>query len=74
LTWQKVIFTITLVKNYSRSAIVAWEGVTPQPPLTLPGEHVLLLWQVNARAKELLAAAAGGRWPSAELAALTGYA
>jgi hypothetical protein len=51
---------------------VAWEGVTPQPPLTLPGEHVLLLWQVNARAKELLAAAAGDRWPSAELATLTG--
>ena len=43
---------------------MAWEGVTPQPSLTLPGEHVLLLWQVNARAEELLAAAAGGRWPA----------
>ena len=47
---------------------------TARPPLTLAGEHVLLLWQVNARAEELLAATAGGRWPSAELAALTGDA
>jgi uncharacterized protein (DUF2249 family) len=39
------------------------------PPLTLPDEHVLLLWQVAARAEELLAAAARGRWPGTELAA-----
>jgi uncharacterized protein (DUF2249 family) len=40
------------------------------PPLTLPDEHVLLLWQVAARAEDLLAAAARGRWPGTELAAL----
>ena len=39
-------------------------------PLTLAEEHVLLLWQVAARAAELLTAAANGRWPGAELAAL----
>ncbi len=39
------------------------------PPLTLPDEHVLLLWQVAARAEDLLAAAARGRWPGTELAA-----
>lgn len=44
------------------------------PPLTLADEHVLLLWQVTARAGELLAAAARGRWPGAELASLAGYA
>ena len=43
-------------------------------PLTLADEHVLLLWQVTARAEELLTAAADGRWPAAELAALAGYA
>ena len=42
--------------------------------LTLADEHVLLLWQVSARAEELLTAAAEGRWPGAELAALAGYA
>ncbi len=42
--------------------------------LTLADEHVLLLWQVSARAEELLTAAAEGRWPDAELAALAGYA
>lgn len=40
------------------------------PPLTLPDEHVLLLWQVAARAEDVLAAAARGRWPGTELAAL----
>ena len=44
------------------------------PPLTLPDEHVLLLWQVATRAEDLLAAAARGRWPGTELAALAGYA
>lgn len=48
-------------------------GPTARPPLTLAEEHVLLLWQVTARAEELLAAAARGRWPDAELAALAGY-
>lgn len=47
---------------------------TARPPLTLAGEHVLLLRQVAARAEELLTAAADGRWPGAELAALAGYA
>jgi hypothetical protein len=48
-------------------------GPSARPPLTLAEEHVLLLWQVTARAEELLAAAARGRWPDAELAALAGY-
>jgi hypothetical protein len=45
-----------------------------RPPLTLAEQHVLLLWQVTARAEELLTAAADGRWPGAELTALAGYA
>ncbi|SRR5579875_660133 len=45
-----------------------------RPPLTLPDEHLLLLWQVAARAEDLLAAAARGRWPGAELAELADYA
>ncbi|HEV2258224.1 MAG TPA: hemerythrin domain-containing protein [Streptosporangiaceae bacterium] len=49
-------------------------GLTARPPLTLADEHVLLLWQVTARAEELLTATADGRWPAAELAALAGYA
>lgn len=44
------------------------------PPLTLTDEHVLLLRQVTARAREVLTAAADGRWPGAELASLAGYA
>ncbi len=44
-----------------------------ESPLTLAEEHVLLLWQVTARASELLTAAAHGEWPAAELAALAGY-
>ena len=47
---------------------------TPRPPLTLPEEHRLLLWQVNARAEELLTATSQGRWPAAELEALASYA
>ena len=47
---------------------------TARPPLTLAEEHVLLLRQVAARAEELLTAAADGRWPGVELAALAGYA
>jgi len=43
-------------------------------PLTLAEEHVLLLWQVTARAEELIAAIADGGWPGTELAALAGYA
>jgi hypothetical protein len=49
-------------------------GLTPRPPLTLAGEHVLLLRQVAERAEELLTGAADGRWPGTELAALVGYA
>jgi hypothetical protein len=41
---------------------------------TLADEHVHLLWQVPARAEELLSAAAHGRWPGVELVALAGYA
>jgi hypothetical protein len=44
------------------------------PPLTLADEHVLLLWQVTARAAELQSAAARGQWPAAELASLAGLA
>src|SRR5438552_530256 len=44
------------------------------PPLTLAEEHVLLLGQVAARTEELLTAVAHGRWPTAELTALAGYA
>jgi uncharacterized protein (DUF2249 family) len=44
------------------------------PALTLDGEHAVLLGQVAARAGELLAAAARGRWPGTELEALVGYA
>jgi hypothetical protein len=47
--------------------------LTTRPPLTLAEEHMLLLAQVAARAEELLTAAAQGRWPAAELAALAGY-
>jgi len=43
-------------------------------PLTLAGEHALLLRQVTTRAARLLTAAAAGRWPGAELAALVDYA
>ena len=49
-------------------------GLTARPPLTLAEEHVLLLWQVTARAEELMAAIADGGWPGVELAALAGYA
>jgi uncharacterized protein (DUF2249 family) len=44
-----------------------------RPPLTLAEEHLLLLWQVTARAEELLTAVANGQWPAGELAALAGY-
>ena len=44
------------------------------PPLTLADEHLLLLWQVTARAAELQSAAARGQWPGAELASLAGFA
>jgi uncharacterized protein (DUF2249 family) len=48
-------------------------GLTARLPLTLAEEHVLLRRQVAARAEELLTAAADGRWPGTELAALAGY-
>ena len=43
------------------------------PPLTLPDEHALLLEQVAIRARDLLTAIAGDRWPARELQALVGY-
>ena len=43
-------------------------------PRTLADEHALLLGQVAARARELLAVVSRGGWPGAELAALAGYA
>ena len=49
-------------------------GPAAEPPLTLADEHIGLLWQVTARAEELLTAIASGRQPGAELAALAGYA
>jgi hemerythrin HHE cation binding domain-containing protein len=53
---------------------LASAGLTVRPPLTLAEVHMLLLWQVTARAEELLTAVANGRPPAAELAALAGYA
>ena len=43
------------------------------PPLTLVGEHALLLSQVTIRAVDLLAVTAQDRWPARELQALLGY-
>ena len=63
---------VGLVPSYGQRPESA--GLTAGRPLTLAEEHVLLLWQVTARADELLTAAAHGRWPGAELAALAGYA
>jgi uncharacterized protein (DUF2249 family) len=45
----------------------------PGPGPDLAGEHALLLRQVTARAEALLAVAAAGRRPAAELEALVGY-
>jgi len=50
-----------------------YPAVPAATPLTLAGEHELLLRQVTSRAADLLAAAAEGRWPAAELQALLGY-
>ncbi|MGH3192752.1 MAG: hemerythrin domain-containing protein [Streptosporangiaceae bacterium] len=49
-------------------------GLPADPALTLAEEHLLLLWQVSARAEELLTAVADGQPHGAELAALAGYA
>lgn len=49
-------------------------GLPGGRPLTLADEHVLLLWQVTERARELTAAAARGQWPGAELASLAACA
>jgi uncharacterized protein (DUF2249 family) len=49
-------------------------GLAGGTPLTLADEHVLLLWQVTARAGELQTAVARGQWPAAELASLADYA
>jgi uncharacterized protein (DUF2249 family) len=53
----------------ARSAVSAASA----PPLTLAGEHELLLEQVAIRARDLLTAIAEDRWPSRELQALVGY-
>lgn len=56
---------------------VPGHGPPPDParaPPMLADEHTRLLRQVTARAEELLAVAAHGRWPGTELAALAGYA
>ncbi|MGH3182342.1 MAG: hemerythrin domain-containing protein [Streptosporangiaceae bacterium] len=42
-------------------------------PLTLAAEHARLLEQVAMRARDLLKAIAGDRWPARELRALVGY-
>jgi hypothetical protein len=81
LTKRKPFLTIKSVKTI----VVVKVSEIPrhgQPPgsaasagsSTLADEHVHLLWQVTARAEELLTAAAHGRWPGLELAALAGYA
>jgi uncharacterized protein (DUF2249 family) len=57
----------------SNPAPQAPDGALPGPDSDLAGEHALLLRQVAVRAEALLAAAAAGRWPAAELAALAGY-
>lgn len=48
-------------------------GNLAAPPRTLAGEHTLLLAQVTLRARDVLTATAGGRWPRRELQALAGY-
>jgi uncharacterized protein (DUF2249 family) len=53
----------------ARSAVPAAGG----QPLTLAQEHALLLEQVAGRARDVLAAIDGGRWPARELQALVGY-
>jgi len=63
---------VSMMPEHGRPAVS--DGLTAPPPLTLAEEHVLLLSQVTARAEELVTAAAHGRWPVAELAALAGYA
>ncbi len=63
---------VSQVPGYAQPARSA--DLAGGPPLTLADEHLLLLWQVAARAEEVLTAAADGRWPVAELAALAGYA
>ena len=44
------------------------------PALTLADEHLLLLWQVTTRTRDVLATTARGQWPSTELTALAEYA
>ena len=50
----------------------AGTALASRPP-GLADEHGQLLRQVTVRAEDLMAAAAGGRWPAPELAALVGY-
>ena len=63
--------TMTDTPRYEPHPAVS--GVAAATPLTLAGEHELLLRQVTIRAGDLLAAAAEGRWPVRELQALLGY-
>jgi uncharacterized protein (DUF2249 family) len=63
--------TLTETPGYEPHPAVS--GAAAAPPLTLAGEHELLLRQVTIRAGDLLAAAAEGRWPTRELPALLGY-
>jgi uncharacterized protein (DUF2249 family) len=49
-------------------------GRPARASLTLTEEHVLVLRQVTTGAEKLLTTAEHGRWPTAELAALAGYA
>ncbi|HUY52083.1 MAG TPA: hemerythrin domain-containing protein [Streptosporangiaceae bacterium] len=66
---------MTAVSQASRYGLRPGSAVVPGGPvLTLDDEHAVLLGQVAARAEELLAAAARGRWPGTELEALLGYA
>jgi Hemerythrin HHE cation binding domain len=66
-----VMTEVSLLARRGRAAESGGRAAAPR--LTVAEEHMLLLWQVTARAEELLAVAAEGRWPAAELAALAGY-
>jgi uncharacterized protein (DUF2249 family) len=58
--------------NAERPA-VSGDTPTRQSGDSLTGEHAQLLAQVSARARDLLAVAAQGRWPERELQALAAY-
>ncbi len=63
--------TVSQTPGYQpRRPLAAMPG---DPPLTLAGEHALLLSQVIIRAEDLLAVTAEDRWPARELRVLVGY-